>query len=155
MQGPIQRFAGQDPDIQGLVANSLAALAVGAPSLYGLVDLFTGPTHGANSGEIPLNFLISHIPLITGALGGLAGAAATPGAGLKTAPTDAEIIAGARRINSKLGPGLTAQEALETVNRAGLRRMGYGGLAGALAGGIPAIMMMRDQEQQPLPASAR
>jgi len=39
------------------------------------------------------------------------------------------------------------QEAVDLIHRIAGRRGAYGALAGAIAGGVPAVMMMRDQEQ--------
>ena len=60
----VLRKAGEDPFIQAL---GLAALGVaaGVPGVASTADLLTGETHGLNSGEIPLNTLISLLPLAT------------------------------------------------------------------------------------------
>ena len=52
----------------------LGAAAAYAPHVatqgYGLYDLATGETHIGNSGELPMNYAIAHVPLLTSAVGG-------------------------------------------------------------------------------------
>ena len=117
------RFAGSDPDLHALAVNALAQLGLGATGLYGTADLFMGDTNGSNSGEIPLNLLISLLPYATATGGALAGAHSVRPRSVGSLPD------------------------LERLERQSARRGAYGALAGAIAGGIPAVMMMRDQEQ--------
>lgn len=73
------RKAGEDPAIQALGYAALMA-GVGAPGIASGIDQFTGPTHGLNSGEIPVNALISLLPLLTMTAGGSAATALSPAA---------------------------------------------------------------------------
>lgn len=59
----MKRFAGGNRELQAAaILGTAAALGATVPSVAGLADLFTGPTNGLNSGEIPLNFLIAMLP---------------------------------------------------------------------------------------------
>jgi hypothetical protein len=62
-----QRFAG-DPAAKRLL---LALIGTGAIApTYGIYDWFAGEDNGLNSGEVPLNYVISSIPGATASVGG-------------------------------------------------------------------------------------
>ena len=116
------RFAGSNPDLHALTVNTLAQLGLGASGIYSIADLFMGDTNGLNSGEIPLNLLIGMLPTMS-TLGG--------------------TLAGAHTVKP---PSSLSLPEVERFERQTARRGAYGALAGAIAGGIPAVMMMRDQD---------
>jgi hypothetical protein len=61
-----QRFAG-DPAAQRLLMALIGTGAI-APT-YGIYDWFAGEDTGVNSGEVPLNYLISSVPGVTASAG--------------------------------------------------------------------------------------
>lgn len=147
-----------------------------APGAYSIYDAFTGPTHGLNSGEIPLNMLINLLPVATTAIGGGIASKVSPAAQLIAtgdlmeamkgvgAPLDPRVEHGAkvqqgailadlleketaRMAGRKGAEGVSQADAMRSLRQRGTRNLLLGGLGGALAGGIPAIMMMRDQPE--------
>ncbi len=161
------QFAGQNPGIQ-----ALAALALGAgslPGLYSTYDLFTGPTHGLNSGEIPLNMLIGLMPMATQLAGVGAARALSPAARLAsetdslqllrqlgvepTAEAKASYAQEAAALIAKeqaaSQQGMSQSQAIEAINRRGRRNLYGSMIAGSLAGGIPAMMLMADRPAEP------
>jgi hypothetical protein len=94
-----------------------ALAAMTAPSVVGVADWFIGEANGLNSGEVGLNWLLAGIP-------GLTARASMSLAGLQ-----------GRGVNLPLQQAAARQQ-----------RMAGGALIGALVGGIPAIMMMQDQQ---------
>lgn len=164
------QFAGQNPGIQ-----ALAALAVGAgalPGLYSTYDVLSGPTHGLNSGEIPLNVLIGLMPMATQLAGIGAARALSPAARLASETDSLQLL---RQLGVEPAPevkanyaqeaakliaieqaaskqGMSQAQAMEAINRRGRRNLYGSGLAGSLAGAIPAVMLMADR---PAEASGR
>lgn len=65
-----------EPEVLALLAGT--GLAVGAPAVYGLVDMVSGPTHALNSGEFFMNDALASAPVFGAVLGGGAGAMLTP-----------------------------------------------------------------------------
>lgn len=157
------RMAGVDPGVQALAAGALLA-GYGVPSVANTIDWFTGDTKAWNSGEIPLNTLIALLPLATMGAGGAAAAALSPAARLHldgsvikaAAQSGVELPAGNKRAYAKrwldmasrlqeADANLGRNEAIRRVGVRGARAMHAGAFLGALAGGIPAVMMMQDQ----------
>lgn len=184
------RKAGDDRGIQAL---GLAALAASqAPGVVSAIDLISGDTHALNSGELPLNALITLLPALSTTAGVGAAVAASPVARASLDLTlaeqaqrgllrRAEALAARERAGQSVDPRVleallkeqisvqgrvqeamgsmrdqaarlrernlqfSEMDALRTVGRRGMRQLYGGALAGALAGGIPAILAMQDQ----------
>jgi hypothetical protein len=164
-------MAGDDSMIQAMALGAL--LAAGAPGVYGTYDVFTGDTHGFNSGELPLNALIAGLPLATGTAGGIAAYALSPsvraasdGVAMAvqalqsrgTVPTPQQVAAMKQAASSfqrnaaeaaareqRLDPGIDMQEAIRRAGMRGRRNMVGSAFAGTTAGAIPAVMLMQDR----------
>lgn len=163
------RMAGSDP---ATVAMALGILGAGAGTTgMGLVDLFTGDTNGANSGEIPSNLVLSMLPGLGLGIGAEAAQAfnpqaalfaqenrarllarraqgASPGGDVAVTPEMAQLLQKRFDAASRLQEGdvdLSREAALQQVRTRGRRALYAGGLVGTLAGAIPAVMAMRDQ----------
>jgi hypothetical protein len=158
-----QRMAGLSPGVQAL--GHAAVLTGAVPGLYSAYDLFTGGTHGLNSGEIPLNALIGLLPVAT-AMGGAAMAQVMSpaarlaqeaelmqvmrSAGVEPSPElkkkfSERAAAQVAQMQGKAKEGMSQAEALQRLRNRGTAIGTLGTMAGSLAGAVPAIMMMRDQ----------
>ena len=167
----VYRKAATDPAFLALMAGAGGTGAAVTGSA--LLDLVRGETHGLNSGEIPLNFIIQY-------LAGLpAGAVATAAMygdpvlsegvdkGIASAinrmvPPDAQIptTKGTPALDKVVAQNLeqaiekgTKPLTREQVVKNRLRRGGAASLAALGAGAIPAILAMKDQPAQALPVA--
>ena len=167
----VYRKAATDPAFLALMAGAGGTGAAVTGS--GLLDLFRGETHGLNSGEIPLNFIIQY-------LAGLpAGAVAT--AAMMADPVLSEAVQkGMTKGLEKMAPEVidelpsrmtgtpeldkvvaqnleqavekgTKPLSREQILKNRLRRGGAGYLAAMGAGAVPAILAMKDQPAEYLP----
>ena len=163
-------MAAEDKNLQAMLLGALVAGGV-VPSVANTGDIyFDGQTSG---GEILLNSLITALPLATTAGGGLAAMMAYPVLAEQvlnamrdvpdnsnplrtlvnqaTANTDAsnqKLMAAATKMAAPdLAAGRTPasqEERMKKVLQRSFRRGGGAALGGALAGGIPAVLMMQD-----------
>lgn len=167
----MRRYAGDlmdllmkgDPVIQGMMAGAAGLPAVAG--LYGLVDMFTGPTNGANSGEIPLNLLLTNVLPYAGVAAGALGSAVSKDVrdmvmsgsaiGAPTTPEEraimsrrAEEIEALKAEAQRLHPNDAGQAAKHLLRNSyygrGTRQLAGGMLAGSLAGTLGAIAAMID-----------
>jgi hypothetical protein len=154
-----------DPAVQAMALSILLGQTI--PGGYGLYDAVTGEVNHSNSGELAMNSYLAGLPLM-GLIGGATGVAlADPAAGATLgglhmstvkakkgqSPTAEEVATFMRDANAaasremKRNPGMSKQEAVALAGKRGLRNLVGGGLAGTLAGGIPAMMLMQDPSQ--------
>jgi hypothetical protein len=159
------RKAGQNRDVEALLAMGLLGAAGLGTQGYGIYDLFTGETHGMNSGEIPMNWALSGVPGLTAVAGAGLGGVITPAARLQQQAALMEIMraqgveppmevkreftqaaaAQTARVQSQAKEGMSQAEAMEILRQRGARASRIGAVTGAMAGAIPAILAMRDQ----------
>jgi hypothetical protein len=157
------RMAG-DPAVQAMLLSILLGGATQAG--YGTYDGMTGEERGI--GEMATNTALAGLPLM-GLIGGGAGVAlANPAAGAALGglhmslvesrngkpPTAEEVANFMHKTNAaadremKRSPGMSRKEAVALAGKRGVRNLVGGELAGALAGGIPAIMLMQDSSRE-------
>jgi hypothetical protein len=157
------RMAG-DPAIQAMALSIL--LGGAATGAYGLYDAATGEESGI--GELAMNYALTGLPGL-GFVGGVAGAIAADPASRAAAdgsrmwvakakegkpPTAEEMASFMQAANAaaaqrmKQNPGMSRQEAVALAGKRGKRNLMGGALAGTLAGGIPAIMLMQDSSRE-------
>ena len=168
----VYRKAATDPAFLALMAGAVGS--AGAVTGSGILDLFRGETHGLNSGEIPLNFIIQY-------LAGLPAGAVATAAMAKDPVINEAVEKGLTKYIQKVNPMIdipgrikgtpaldkviaeNLQQAVEKgtkpisreqVARNRLRRTAAGYLAAAGAGSIPAILAMKDQPAAPTQAVA-
>lgn len=152
------RMAGADPATKALIAATL--LGGNAVGIASLVDLAAGSANGLNSGEIPLNLLLSMAPG-AGALAGMVPAALASPAAMMTVHAaaskgdtrrmsldDFKAVREAAMKFAKANPSLSAAELAQKARVRGGRLLAGSALAGSLAAGIPALLAMRDQPGQ-------
>ena len=165
----IYRKAATDPAFLALMAGAAGTGAAVTGS--GLLDLFRGETHGLNSGEIPLNFLIQYL---AGLPAGAVATAAMYGDPIisegvdkgierainKMSPPDGQVrtTKGTPALDKVVAENLkqavekgTKPISREQVLKNRLRRTGAGYLAAMGAGAVPAILAMKDQPAESLP----
>ena len=165
----LYRKAATDPAFLALMAG--AAGSAGAVTGSGILDLFRGETHGLNSGEIPLNFLIQYLAGLPAGVVATAAMAKDPviseavekgitKLALKADPTiDIPVrIKGTPALDKVVAENLqqavekgTKPISREQVLKNRLRRTGAGYLAAVGAGSVPAILAMKDQPAESLP----
>lgn len=132
---------GADPAAFAAVPAGLAATAVG------IGDLFMGEQNGLNSGEIPLNYLASSVPVMGGLVGGAIGAG---GAYLSSPAVQASDRTLTLVPDNK---GNYSAPQIEAKRSVGPRKIGrkaaIGGAIGSAVAAIPAIgYMINDQPRQ-------
>tara|TARA_E500000331_G_scaffold170218_1_gene164618 strand:- start:464 stop:973 length:510 start_codon:yes stop_codon:yes gene_type:complete len=165
----VYRKAATDPAFLALMAGAAGTGAAVTGS--GLLDLVRGETHGFNSGEIPLNFLIQYL---AGLPAGVVATAAMAGdpviseavekgitkVALKADPTIdiPDRVQGTPELDKIVAQNLeqavekgTKPLSREQIARNRLRRTGAGYLAAAGLGSVPAILAMKDQPAESLP----
>lgn len=157
-------MAGDDKTTALLIAAALGG-GIGIPAVANSVDVYTGDTHGLNSGEIPLNLLIGAAPMTAGIMGGTVTALADPYArayafnqAAKNGKDQAVTPERARQVMEWMDLAAKAQEreaslsredAMRMIERKGGRRL-WGGIGlSSLAAAIPAVIAMRDQPAEP------
>lgn len=159
------RKAGQNRDVEALLAAGLIGTAALGTQGYGIYDLFTGETHGMNSGEIPMNWALTAVPGLTAAAGAGLGGVLTPAARLQQQAAIMQMMraqgveppaemkkefaqaaaAQAARIQGQAKEGMSQTEAAQILSQRGKRAIRAGAVTGAMTGAIPAILAMRDQ----------
>tara|TARA_R100000152_G_C6627535_1_gene76225 strand:- start:77 stop:589 length:513 start_codon:yes stop_codon:yes gene_type:complete len=168
----VYRKAATDPAFLALMGG--AAGSVGAVTGSGILDLFRGETHGLNSGEIPLNFIIQYL---AGLPAGVVATAAMADPVLseavqkgmtkgleKIAPEVIDELpsrmTGTPELDKVVAKNLeqavekgTKPLSREQILKNRLRRGGAGYLAAVGAGSVPAILAMKDQPAQTLPVA--
>jgi len=152
-----------EPVTQGMMAGAAGLPAVAG--LYGLVDMFTGPTNGANSGEIPLNLLLTSVLPSAGVAAGALGSAVSKdvrdvvmtASTIGAPPTPEERAIMSRRLEElealsaeaqRLHPNDAEQGRKHFLRNSyygrGSRQLAGGMLAGSLAGTLGAMAAMID-----------
>ena len=161
--------SGRDVVTKLILAGATAGL--GATGIMGLIDLFTGDARIDNSGEYLANSAIQSIPFGTAALG--AAVASDPvsrgvmdvlmkQANLQEAASSVYVDQDRNLNRAKVGFADSAQQLKERimqevsknhsdpadVMRKSGRNLARGAGIGAIAGSIPAVMLMRDAPAQ-------
>ena len=159
------RMAGTDRDLLSLAA--LAATPSLAAGSYGLYDLFDGSSNGLNSGEIPLNYLISMLPGLGTSAGAMVSALNSPESmawlasklgpeGLSTwvnlfpeqAKAANDRVAAQSAKMREQQPTLVPEEVSRRVSNRAKRGLVLPVAAGGALGMIPAIAMMQDRPER-------
>ena len=151
------RMAGKDPVLNNLVLATLIA-NTGITGGAAIADLFDG----TSLGELGVNYLLNAIPRVTGGLGAGAYALADPvlreqimnevlqAQGQTTAYPKSQAAA-----EKMMGKGVEPAKVKERLTVNPRRKLAAAGLAGTLAGAIPAAMAMRDSPEDQAAEAAR
>ena len=153
MNPGVRMAGGMDPATKAMLLSTI--LGANAVSLAGLVDLGTGSANAFNSGELPLNLLLSMAPGAGAVAGVVPAALASPAAMVALQVAAHERGAQLPRTNWDMGrnaamkfaaanPSLNASELAQKARIRGGRILAGSALAGSLATGIPALLAMRD-----------
>ena len=151
------RMAGKDPVLNNLVLASMIAQG-GITGGAAIADLFDG----TSLGELGVNYLLSAIPGLTGALG--AGAYTLSDPVLREQLINEIQQAQGERTDyprskaaaeKMMGKGMAPEKVAESLRVNPRRKLAAAGLAGTLAGAIPAAMAMRDSPEDQAAEAAR